>query len=568
MDNPIQFVAMMIDQLPMGFVLLDEEQRIRYMNRYALDKTGYAWPDVCGKDWSVLFPQALKEMPGDASSSDKTMITTLNGESFVVTLAAFDQPAGRWRLLTLIQAKQLDEVTKELDSYKNLHADLQAIFDISYDVIYVSDGNGITLRVSSACERLWGYKEEELVGRSVYDLEREGVFSPSITRLVLEEKRRVSMIQTTKTNRRLMVVGTPITDEHGNIVRVVNASRDITEVSQLRSELEEAKQLTEGFRQEVMNLRKKSEIEQKMVYRSDKMRKVVTLAHKVAEADSTVLLHGESGVGKEVIAYHIHKWSTRKDNPFITLNCGSIPEKLLEMELFGAESDDPDNPLGQMGLFKKAQGGTLYLDEIAEMPLSIQNKLVWLLHENDRSRDSRKVRVIASTVKNLEDEVRAGRFREDLFYRLNVIPIEVPPLRERKEDIALLLLHFLNYYNSMYGKNKQLSADLTEKMQAYHWPGNVRELRNLIERMVVTVDEVIIETKHLPAYIREISGQSKDIEVYRIVKLKDAIECVEKELLEMARQRYRSTTGIAKALGVNQSTISRKLQQYGISTKE
>lgn len=182
MENPTRIVAMMIDQLPMGFILLDEEQRIRYMNRYALVKTGCAWPDAHGKDWSVLFPHTLKEIADGASSSDKTMITTMSGESFVVTLTAFDQPEGRWRLLTLIHANQLDEATKELDSYKNLHADLQAIFDISYDVIYVSDANGVTLRVSSACERLWGYKEEELVGRSVYDLEREGVFSPSITR--------------------------------------------------------------------------------------------------------------------------------------------------------------------------------------------------------------------------------------------------------------------------------------------------------------------------------------------------------------------------------------------------
>ncbi len=567
MNETSQKAAMMMDQLPMGVILLDERHRIQYLNRFSLEILGCGWPDARGKNLAAIFPNVFKEMLDAEDLSDKTLITAIGDERFVATLTGFESAEGKSRMMTLIRANKLDEATRELDSYKNLHADLKAIFDISYDVIYVSDGNGVTLRVSSACERLWGYKEEELVGRSVYDLEKEGVYSPSITRLVLAQKRRVSMVQTTKTKRRLMVIGTPIQDEQGNIIRVVNASRDITEVSQLRSELEEVKQLSEGYRQEVMELRQKSEIEKKIVYRSDKMRKLITMAQKVAAADSAVLIYGEPGAGKEMVASHIHNWSSRKNHPFITLNCGSIPEKLLEMELFGSETDNPDSPFAQMGLFKKAQEGTLYLDEIAEMPLSIQNKLVWLLHENDRSdqrNETHKVRIVASSSKKLEDEVQAGRFREDLFYRLNVIPIQVPPLRERREDIILLLLHFLNFYNKKYRKDKQLSADILEKMQSYPWPGNVRELRNLIERLVVTVDEAMIEPKHLPAYIRDNARETKDIEIHRMIQLKDAFEYVEKELLEMARQKYGSTTRMAEALGVNQSTISRKMQKYGI----
>lgn len=424
-------------------------------------------------------------------------------------------------------------------SVEDLQADLQAIFDISYDVIYVSDGHGVTLRVSSACETLWGCKEEQLVGRSVYQLEKEGVYSPSVTRMVLEKKDRVSFIQTTKTGRKLMVVGTPIKDDQGNIVRVVNASRDITEISRLKTELEEVKLLTEGYKQELMSLRKKNEAERNIVYRSEKMRKLISLVQKVAEVDATVLLTGESGAGKEFIASYIHNWSPRKPNPFITLNCGSIPEKLFESELFGQDAE-----MGQLdeqrklGLFRKATDGTLFLDEITEIPLSIQARLVGLLEENDRismGSGHTRVRIIASTSRNPEEEVKAGRLREDLYYWLNVIPLPIPPLRERKEDILPLALHILELYNKKYKKEKQLSADVLERLQNHQWPGNLRELHNVIERLLVTVDDPVIGSKHLPESISNHAKDWEDIEVRRLLPLKDAIEKVERDLLEMAK---------------------------------
>lgn len=564
-----EYVAnQMMEKISLGFIVLDDEAHILYMNQYAREKLNCG-PNVIGSLWTEALPGLITDLNVKPEVPSKTVYFTIGDESFIAIKQQYIRGGSSFgSMIMLMNASQLDEVTKELDSYKNLHADLKAIFDISYDVIYVSDGNGITLRVSSASERLWGYKEEELVGRSVYQLEKEGVYSPSVTRMVLEKKDRVSITQMTKTGRRLMVVGTPIKDEQGNIIRVVNASRDITEISRLKSELEEVKQLTEGYKQELMSLRQKSEADKNIIYRSEKMRKLIVLAQKLGEVDSTLLLLGESGVGKEVIASYIHNWSPRKPNPFIILNCGSMPERLLEVELFGQDSDLAGDQEGrQIGLFKKAKDGTLFLDEITEMPLSIQAKLVGLLEENDvisqRSGQSR-VRIIASSSKKLEEEVKAGRFREDLYYWLNVIPIVVPPLRERKEDILPMILHDLEKYNKKYKKNKQFSANVLEKLQNYPWPGNLRELHNVIERLVVTVDDPMISFKHLPEYIKNNSTEMKEIEVHRLMPLKDAVEQVERDLLKMAKEKYGSTTRMAEILGVNQSTISRKLQQYGL----
>jgi PAS domain S-box-containing protein len=469
-------------------------------------------------------------------------------------------------LLIVQRSSDLEKVTKEIDSYKELSMDLKAIFDISYDVIFVADAHGNTIRVSSASKELWGYEEKELLGKSVYQLEKEGVFKPSITRMVLEREEKVTSVQKTKTGKRLMVIGTPIKDSEGNIVRVVNASRDITEVSKLQKEIDDLKQVTEGYKQELMQLREKNDEVQNVVFRSDKMRHILSLIRKLSDVDSTVLLSGESGVGKEIISSYIHKSSYRKENPFISINCGAIPRNLLEGELFGYETVG-DSEKGKPGLFELAHEGTLFLDQIGELPTDFQTKLLRVLSEKKIARiGSNKeievnVRIIASTNKNLEKEVKEGHFREDLYYRLNVIPIEIPPLRERKEDILPLTMHFLKQLNQKYKLNKQLAAEVVDKLTEYTWPGNVRELQNIIERMLVTSNSEVIGIKELPEYIKFGKVSESAIQVTKIIPLKDAVDLVEKKLLEMAQNKYGSTTKMAEVLEVNQSTISRKMKK-------
>lgn len=553
------------DYFPFGVILLSADRSILWMNHFACEKLYCEREKVLLASWKDVFPNLLVDEI--AFGANDLLKFTFADNDFVAQISTIgDGDSGL--LFTFQELKRFEELTKELDSYKNLDADLKAIFDISYDVIYVSDGEGITLRVSSACDRLWGYKESELVGKSVYQLEKEGVYSPSITRLVMEKKEKVSMTQTTKTGRRLMVVGIPIMDEKGQLIRIVNASRDITEVSKLKSELAMTKQLTEGYRRELMNLRIKNDIENKLIYRSEKMKHMILLAEKISKVDSAILLQGESGVGKALIASFIHNWSERENGPFIHINCGAIPENVLESELFGYSEKTAKVTVGSRGSFVLANGGTLFLDDIDKLPLSLQFKVYLAIQEKNipivNSAHTQEIdfRIIASTSENLDVKVQEGTFRKDLYYLLNVVPMVIPPLRERKDDVIPLLLHFADRINKKYGINKKFNPKLLKTLQEYAWPGNVRELQNIVERLLVMVDGDWIGVEELPDYMNLNHSNQKAVQVNRIVPLKEATEMLEKELLTLVQGKYSSTTKMAEVLGVNQSTISRKLQQY------
>jgi PAS domain S-box-containing protein len=550
--------CLLLDSIHLGLVFLKEDWHIIYINRSASDKLLINQKEVINRHWNEVFPT----LSIDEIDAKETLHISMSDETFVIQKQPFYQN-GKFHGFVLIFQNTfvLEEISKELDSYKNLNFDLKAIFDISYDVIYVSDGNGITLRVSSSCETLWGLKEAEFFGKSVYQLEAEGVFKPSVTRLVLEKKEKVSLIQTTKTGKRLMVVGIPIKDDKGNIIRVVNASRDITEISELQTELEFMKQLIEGYRQELKDFRTRDELERKIISLNEKMKKVSILAQKIAVVDTNVLLIGETGVGKDVFANFIHNWSDRKKSPFITVSCGALLEALLDQEFFG-------NGEGKLGAFELANDGTLFLDEIHEIPLPLQVKLIRVIQERKitRNKDSSQlqlnVRLITSTNGNLEELIRLGKFRRELYYLLNVVPIHIPPLRERKEDIVPLILYFIKQLNSKYDMNKTFNPSLLKILQEYHWPGNVRELQNIVERLLVTHEDVMIGIEHLPEHMRLGVNEQKTIQINKIIPLKEAMELVEKELLEMAQKKHVSTTKIAELLGVNQSTVSRKLNRY------
>jgi PAS domain S-box-containing protein len=550
------------DRIPLGIVLTDECERITFTNRFVLDKLlQKPRENVVGRHWNEVFPLVSKEDSLDKQAWNQSF----GNETFLVQKHALYRSEAENGWVFLFQnVSSLEKAFKEMDLYKNLSLDLKAIFDNSYDVIYVSDGSGVTLRVSSACETLWGYKESELVGKSVIQLEQEGVFNPSVTRLVLEKKEKVTLVQTTKTGRRLIVIGIPIKDDNGQIVRVVNASRDITEISALQSELETMRQLSEGYRQEIEELRSRSELGKEIVFRSENMEKVSILARKVAAVDSNALLIGESGVGKEVFASFIHKNSMRGNSPFITVSCGAIPEAILNSDLFGSED-------GKLGFFEMANDGTLFFDEIDSLPPAIQVKLIRVIQEKRLTRHFGSepvpvnVRVIGSTSRNLEELVQSGSFRRELYYLLNVIPIAIPPLRERRDDIIPLVVHFVNQWNRKYAMNKKFSPALLKQLQEYEWPGNVRELQNIVERLLVTNEEKLVGPEHLPEYIKSGRAHLKSVQVNRIISLKEAMELVEQELLEMAQRKYGSTTRIAEALGVNQSTVSRKLSRYSRS---
>jgi transcriptional regulator with PAS, ATPase and Fis domain len=302
-----------------------------------------------------------------------------------------------------------------------------------------------------------------------------------------------------------------------------------------------------------------------LITESEKMKKIINITQQIANVNSTVLLLGESGVGKTAIAKLIHKISNRKSDPFISINCGSLPENLIEAELFGYESGTftGGKKGGKSGLFEIAHKGTIFLDEIAELPLNVQAKLLDVLQENQFrkvggvKKQEIDVRVVAATNKDLSQLVRSKLFREDLFYRLNVIPIKLPPLRERKEDIPKLIDYFLYQFNTRYGLQVQID-DITKKQLLDHsWPGNIRELSNTIERFVVTNSNELFNSQ-----IESAGAMSLKPHDDEIIPLKEAKRQLEKELVMKAYEKFGSTYKAAKALKVDQSTIAKKIKEY------
>jgi len=466
----------------------------------------------------------------------------------------------------------LETVALELKATKELNKELEAIFNSSYDEIYVTDGEGYTLRVNKAGERFYGMKAEELVGKHVIKLEELGLFSPSITPQVLKTKKRITLVQTTKKGQKIIVTANPVFDEKGQIIRVVTNSRDITELSNLRQRLEDVEKLMNNYRKEIVKLNKERIITSEIISKSATMKQLLELAEKVAGVDSTVLIEGESGVGKGVISLNIHQKSKRNKGSFVTINCGAIPENLMESELFGYEGGAFTNAKkeGKKGLFEIANGGTVFLDEIAELPLSLQVKLLHVLQEKRFMRVGGNeyiegnVRIIAATNRSIPRLIKERKFREDLYYRLNVVPLFIPPLRHRKEDIPALIEHFLDVFLEKFELYKKVAPETLELLLKYNWPGNVRELENLIERLVVTVDSIEILPNNLPDYILHADGNAEKVVVLDICSLKNATEELELQLLNKALSKFHNTYKMAEALEVNQSTIVRKMQKYGI----
>lgn len=310
-----------------------------------------------------------------------------------------------------------------------------------------------------------------------------------------------------------------------------------------------------------------------MIAKSKNMQSVFRLAGKAAQYKSTVLILGDSGTGKELIAKGIHFQSDRSKMQLVPVNCGGIPENLLESELFGYKKGAfTGADRNKKGLFQEANGGTIFLDEIGELPLSLQVKLLRVLQENEIRPigDSKSmkidVRVIAATAKNLEDEVHKGNFREDLFYRLNVLSIHLPPLRERNGDIPLLCDHFIHRFNEQLDKNiKKIEPDVLSRMLAYHWPGNVRELENVIERAMVLAEGTRLQAEHFSPEFQQNNSHPVSIDLFEGLSLKQAQKMIEKNLITKALQETNGNrTQAARLLEISHPSLLTKMKTYEI----
>ncbi|MBM7622625.1 sigma-54-dependent Fis family transcriptional regulator [Sporohalobacter salinus] len=561
-----------LDSSHNGILAINAEGIIVTYNAAAEEMLGYDAEEVIGKPIRSVLPNSglldvLKT--GEAEFGEKINIgelTALTNRSPI-----FQDGEINGSMAIFQDISDLEQISEELKTVKNLNKELDAIIESVSDGLYITDGYGDTIRINSAYEKITGIKSEEVLGRNMKDLVEEGVFSEAVTFQVLDKREPVSVMHEIKTGQKVLSTGNPVFNEDGEIVRIVTTARDVKKLNHLKKELEKTKELSERYYSELEQLRSQQlELDDEIVVKSSKMEKVFDSALQVGKVDSTVLITGESGVGKEIVAQAIHKASERKNNSLIKVNCGAIPDNLLEAELFGyekgaftgAKSD------GKLGMFELADKGTLFLDEVGELPLNLQVKLLRALQEEKIKRvggtERIKIdtRIIAATNQDLKRMMEERKFREDLYYRLNVVPIYIPPLRERKEDIAPLIFNFLQKFNEEYDANRKISLDVIETLEEYSWPGNVRELKNLVERFVVMSMQEKIELSSLPKKIEKSKYEGKSIKVSEIIPLKKAVSRVEKNIIEMALKKYNTTYKVAKALGVSQPTVVRKKNKY------
>lgn len=384
------------------------------------------------------------------------------------------------------------------------------VMDNENDVT-LTDGNGIVIRVSDSYERHYGVTKEEVVGKSIFELEQEGVFRPSVTAVVLEKKCKATILQKNRMGETILTTGVPIFGDAGEIRYVISFnSIDIAGMTSLHEKYIKLTELMKEYNAEINQFQMKELSEKVLVAKSKHMESVLELISHVADTSANVLITGETGVGKSMVAKIIHQKSGRADGPFISINCGSIPQNLIESELFGYEKGafTGADKKGKIGKIELAGGGTLFLDEIGELPLNMQTKLLEVIQEKTITRIGglKKIgvdfRLIAATNRDIKKGIKENRFREDLYYRLNVVPILIRPLRERPEDIEPLAAAFLEQFNRKYDRKVALAPEVFDILSRQEWPGNIRQIENFMERLVIMAKNDRIGPEDLPDDIR------------------------------------------------------------------
>lgn len=439
--------------------------------------------------------------------------------------------------------------------------------------IWITDSKGKVIMVNEESLKTGGLKREDVIGKTTEELLEMGYIldDSSVLKAILSGKEE-SIVQRTGEGSMLVATSVPVFHE-GELDIIICTEMDITDVIKLKALLDKQKSIAQKYKSEIMRIKNQLNTDSdEIVSYNLEMIRIKEMAIKIGAMDATVVITGESGTGKEVVANLIQKNSKRADKAFIKVNCAAIPETLFESEFFGYEKGTftGANVNGKMGIFEMANGGTLFLDEIGELPLAMQSKVLRVLQEKEVRRiggEENKpvdVRIIAATNRNLKKEMEKGTFRSDLYYRLFVVPINIPPLRQRKEDIAPLTNYFLNKFNAMYEVKKEISSEAIKAMEKYNWYGNVRELRNIIERLVVSGAGNTISAFQVEMCLKEDNfNNAEPVKNGENATLDELIESYEKQIIIQAVEECGTLTAAAQKLNVNKSTISRKLKKYG-----
>ncbi len=525
----------------------------------------------------LLYHKALKGiLPIDHGVGWNTMLpgTPFRNNAFAsfchsqeiwhVDLSEISDPAGNYYLALVEKYSPGNRKTDlEIDRMRQEIAFYQAIMNNACDEVYVTDGQGITIYANPVSEKNYGVPVDELIGKSVWELEERGIYHPAVTPLVLKEKKSITIEQETALGKRLMITASPVFSPEGEIKMVICNSRDITALDDMKNSYRQIKAIVSGTREKRQPRVSRGKGEYPVFSAESPMVDILNMAQKIARTDSTVLLLGDSGTGKDLVAKYIHRLSERKEKPYLKVNCAALPRELLESELFGYKPGafTGASPRGKAGLFTLADGGTIFLDEIAEIPGDLQPKLLQVIEEQTftpiGSNEVKHidVHIIAATNRDLREMIYKGTFREDLYYRLHVLSINIPPLNERREDIPILINHFLTQYARKYKRSLQLSSEALEVLSSYAWPGNIRELKHTMEHLIVMSSSDTVTIQQLPAHI--ISHAAPPGQT-----LAEILAAVEQDLIIKSYRELGSSYKVAHALGISQSSANRKIRKY------
>ncbi|MBM7872290.1 transcriptional regulator of aroF, aroG, tyrA and aromatic amino acid transport [Clostridium pascui] len=448
----------------------------------------------------------------------------------------------------------------ELLEYEKNERKLFAVINSVDDgILYINKDLEIEI-FNNYCESIFHYKKRDVLGKNIKTVIQDALMVKAL--VSGEEYNNIEVkVNTEKGESHYLTSGRAIKDDNNNTIGVVASIKDMEKAIEMAKVVSST---DEGAFKEIVG-------------NSQSIERVKNIIKTVAKGTSTVMLRGESGTGKELFARAIQNLSDRRNKNFVTINCAALPDNLIESELFGYEKGSFTGAINtKEGLFKEAHEGTLFLDEVGELSLILQAKLLRVLQEGvirkvgSNKEEKVDVRIIAATNRNLEDMVVEGKFREDLYYRLNVIPIFIPPLRERSGDIPDLVTFFINKLNKKLNK-KLLGVELEfiDRLIKYNWPGNIRELQNIIERAMNLCTKELLDADHL------IIGLPENSKIINIttedevgIRLKDIVEICEKEAIIKALKKNKTCRKAAKALGVSHTTIINKINKYNIKWNE
>lgn len=488
------------------------------------------------------------------------------GQSFLVLVSETSEPSVKQ--LFLLDDATLKPLLSGMEQPQFPEDQFYKILGSLYDDFTIISKEGVIEKALPNFETMYGISPDEVTGHTIFEMEERHIFNPCVSARVLKSGKKETLTQQAANGRYLTCTSIPIFQEDGELFKVVSYTQDATKYESLKEEYDALQATASLYSQELERLRLEQKDDDQIAGSSPELMRVIQTSTRIAAFDANVLLTGESGVGKSMFASMIHRKSKRANGPFISINCGAIPVNLLESEIFGYEKGafTGAGRNGKAGLAELADHGTLFLDEVGDLPMHMQVKLLKLIQEKTIIRvggvreKQIDFRLIAATNQDIKKLIAAGEFREDLYYRLNVIGIHIPPLRERKEDIFSLINHFTQKFNQQYDVSHAFSSRAIDYLESYRWPGNIRELENVVERMMLTAEDYTITEDLLPQYIY--SEEAPFPTSVEGKTLKEILSDVEKQVILNCYKQYGTTTKVAEVLGISQPSASIKLSKY------